>query len=42
MAKRWKMGRKASKRNFARNSRVHPKNNLASGSSYVMRGGIRL
>lgn len=38
MAKRFRMGRGASRRNFRRHSAPHPKNS----SAYVMRGGIRL
>lgn len=40
MAKRHKMGRRGSERNFSRHSGMHPKNNMGSG--FVMRGGIRL
>ena len=40
MAKRYKMGRKASKKVFTKTaSRVHPKNGMGSPA---MRGGIRL
>lgn len=39
MAKRWKMSRRSSQRDFRRRSAPHPKNLL---SSTVMRGGIRL
>ena len=44
MAKRYKMNRRGSKKYFSRGAnRVHVKNMLSgSGSSYVMRGGIRL
>lgn len=44
MAKRFKVSRKKSKRTFSRTAqRVHPKNMLSSsGSSFAMRGGIRL
>ena len=42
MSKRHRISRGSSKRMFrATASRVHPKN-ISSGSSYVMRGGIRL
>lgn len=40
--KRQKMGRKESRRDFKRKTRVHPKNALPEGSTPVMRGGIRL
>lgn len=39
--KRWKMGRKESRRDFARKSGTHPKNNMPTASP-SMRGGIRL
>lgn len=44
MAKRKPMRQKAAKRYFSQTAqRVHPKNNLSSaGSSFAMRGGIRL
>lgn len=41
MAKRHGLGRGKSRRMFSRSSGFHGKNTL-SGSSYVMRGGIRL
>lgn len=42
--KRFKMGRRSSRRSFTRGAnRVHRKNLLSSsGSGYAMRGGIRL
>lgn len=40
MAKRFKMSRGGSRRDFRRKSGFHPKN--SAGSVYVMRGGIRL
>lgn len=40
--KRKKMNYKKSRRDFSRKSGSHPKNSLPSGTSYVMRGGIRL
>ncbi len=39
MRRRQKMSRKKSRKNFSRNSGVHPKNKVRSG---VSRGGIRL
>lgn len=39
MKKRFKMNKTKSKRNFTRNSGVHPKNNI---NTNPMRGGIRL
>lgn len=38
MAKRYKMSRGGSRRDFRRKSGFHPKN----GAQFVMRGGIRL
>lgn len=41
--KRYKMSRRSSEKYFSRaGSRVHKKNLGSSGSSHVMRGGIRL
>lgn len=40
--KRQKMSRSASRKDFVRKSRVHPKNALPEGSTPSMRGGIRL
>lgn len=43
MRKRFKMGRKKSKRHFTSNAmRVHGKNTLSTTSAGPMRGGIRL
>jgi len=42
MAKRSKMSRSKSKRDFKRKSGMHPKNGLPEGSTPSMRGGIRL
>lgn len=44
MAKRFKMKPAKARKLFSRTAaKVHPKNNLGnSGSSYAMRGGIRL
>lgn len=38
MARRHRMGRRSSERDFTRKSGMHPKNGLSG----VMRGGIRL
>lgn len=40
--KRQKMSFKKSRRDFKRKSGYHPKNDLPRGSTYSMRGGIRL
>lgn len=42
MARRSKMGRSKSRRDFSRKSFQHPKNLTRNAVSYVMRGGIRL
>lgn len=44
MSRRYKMSRGRSRRSFSRGAgRVHKKNLMSSsGSSYAMRGGIRL
>lgn len=43
MSRRHRMSKRSSRRTFSRGAgRVHVKNLQSSGSSYVMRGGIRL
>lgn len=43
MRKRYKMGRKKSRRSFTKGAmRVHNKNSLSTVASGPMRGGIRL
>lgn len=43
MSRRYKMSRSSSRKTFSRGAgRVHIKNLQSSGSSYAMRGGIRL
>lgn len=43
MSRRYKMNKSSSRRVFSRGAnRTHIKNLNSSGSSYVMRGGIRL